>query len=211
MPTVVRPFRGVSAEERLAQRREDLIEAAFDVAGAVGLRKLTMTAVCERADLTQRYFYEHFRNRDELVNALYDTVFDEFFGRARLAAEAQPEDDLLARARAAMAVFVEFCASDPRKARVFAEASGSAAITAHRADSTRRFTEYATQQAIAARRPPTAREFTRVQLAASIVIGGMSEACGHWLSGAIDLPRDEFIDELAQLFVVAVDAALNTH
>ena len=38
-----------------------LIEAALDVVGARGLAGLTMTAVCARARLTERYFYESFR------------------------------------------------------------------------------------------------------------------------------------------------------
>lgn len=206
MPNIVRPFKGVSAEQRLVQRRADLIEAGFDVVGDGGVNNLTMTAVCERAGLTQRYFYEHFRNRDELIVALFDTVFDEFFGCAKAAVERAPLD-LFARARATMEVFVDFFASDPRKARVFGEAIMIDAIAAHKAESIRRFAEYAAAQATALSGPLTEREQKRVMLAVIIIVGGQAEASSQWLNGAIDLPRDEFIDELAELFVTAVDAA----
>ena len=208
MPTtVVRPFRGVSAQDRRAQRRVDLIEAAFDVAHDVGLAKLTMTAVCERAELTQRYFYEHFRNRDELVRALYDTVFDEFFGRARAATDAQPPDDLFARAKAALDVVVDFFTADDRKRRVFIEAQATPEVAEHKADATRRFVEYATDQAISAYSAPTPRQRIGVALAASIFLGGSSDAVAPWLAGQIDLPRDEFVNEMARLFVAAIAAA----
>ena len=206
MPNVVRPFKGVSAQDRLAQRRADLLEAAFDLVGDNGIGNLTMTSVCERAGLTQRYFYEHFRNRDELVVALFDAVFDEFFGRVREATDAAPAD-LYARARAATEVFVDFFTADPRKARVFAEAIATEAVAAHKADSIRRFAEYAAGQAMSLSGPFTEREQTRVLLAVIIIIGGQADAAAQWLSGTIDLPRDEFIDELAELFVTAVDAA----
>lgn len=206
MPNVVRPFKGVSAEDRVTQRRADLVEAALDLVGEIGVSSLTMTAVCERAGLTQRYFYEHFRNRDELIVALFDTVFDEFFGRVQEAVEAAPPD-LPARAHATMEVFVAFFASDPRKARVFAEATTIDAVAAHKTESVRRFAEYAAGQAISTSGPFTEREQTRVMLAALIIVGGQAEAATQWLRGTIDLPRDEYIDELAELFVAAVDAA----
>jgi AcrR family transcriptional regulator len=75
--TVTRQFRGVSADERLMQRRALLLEAALDEVGEVGVAQLRMNTVCKRARLTQRYFYEHFRNRDELLAALFDSVIDE--------------------------------------------------------------------------------------------------------------------------------------
>ncbi|WP_169584727.1 TetR/AcrR family transcriptional regulator [Antrihabitans stalactiti] len=206
MPNVVRPFKGVSAEDRVTQRRADLIDAALDLVGSGGIGNLTMTAVCEGAGLTQRYFYEHFRNRDELVVALFDTVFDEFFGRVQDAVEAAPPD-LSARAHATMEVFVDFFASDPRKARVFAEATTADVVTAHKTESVHRFAEYAVGQVISTAGPFTEREQTRVLLAVIIIVGGQADAAAQWLRGTIDLPRDEFIDELAELFVTAVDAA----
>lgn len=33
---------------------------------------MTMTEVCARAGLTERYFYESFRNLDELLVAIFD-------------------------------------------------------------------------------------------------------------------------------------------
>src|SRR5690349_12806353 len=66
-PPSSRTFRGQTAEERVAARRQALIDAALDLIGTTGWSSATMTAICSRAGLTERYFYESFRNRDALL------------------------------------------------------------------------------------------------------------------------------------------------
>lgn len=50
-----RTYRGVSQDERRAQRRSQLIGAAIQVYGERGYRQATVKAVCEAAGLTERY------------------------------------------------------------------------------------------------------------------------------------------------------------
>ena len=99
MAKVVRPYRGVSADERRAQRRAQLVEAALDVLGDAGLARTTMTEVCARAGLTERYFYESFGDRDELLIAVFDAITEETNDAALAALEAAPPD-LLERCKA---------------------------------------------------------------------------------------------------------------
>jgi AcrR family transcriptional regulator len=67
-------YGGHSAEERQFARRERLIEAAIRVYGEVGYRHATVKAVCEGAELTERYFYESFASSEALLIAAFDTV-----------------------------------------------------------------------------------------------------------------------------------------
>src|SRR5215468_9859716 len=69
-----RHYGGHSAEDRRLARRERLIEAAIRVYGEVGYRNATVKAVCEAAELTERYFYESFANSEALLIAAFDTV-----------------------------------------------------------------------------------------------------------------------------------------
>ena len=69
-----RHYGGHSAEERRLARRERLIEAAIRVYGEVGYRNATVKAVCEAAELTERYFYESFASSEALLIAAFDTV-----------------------------------------------------------------------------------------------------------------------------------------
>ena len=69
-----RRYRGVSGDERRADRRRRLLEAGLQLLGTVGWEQTTMTAVCAEARLTERYFYESFRNREQLLLAVLDGI-----------------------------------------------------------------------------------------------------------------------------------------
>lgn len=64
-----RRYRGADADERRAQRRDQLIAAAVQVYGERGYQNATVKAVCEAAGLTERYFYESFANSEALLLA----------------------------------------------------------------------------------------------------------------------------------------------
>ena len=113
-----RPYRGVSQEERRAQRRSQLIAAAIQVYGERGYRQATVKAVCEAAGLTERYFYESFANSEDLLIASYNAVTFSVFGELRKAAEAAGPDRMQ-RSRAMLRAYFTALRGDPRSARVF--------------------------------------------------------------------------------------------
>jgi AcrR family transcriptional regulator len=113
-----RPYRGVSHDERRAQRRSQLIAAAIEVYGERGYRQATVKAVCEAAGLTERYFYESFANSEDLLIASYNAVTYSVFGDIRtsgVAAGATRAE----RARAMLRAYFAALQRDPRSARVF--------------------------------------------------------------------------------------------
>lgn len=207
MSTVVRPFRGVSAEQRLAQRRADLLDAGLDEIAEVGVAKLRMSSVCERAGLTQRYFYEHFRNRDQLLDALHETMISDLITRTVEAVEAQPLD-LKIRARVAVTTFLDFFAEEPRRARLYTEGATLPALAARKAEGIRRYAEQAARQVCAVYGETDAQTEARIALAALVVVNGNAVVTLAWHNGEIDTPRDEYIDLLAQIFV---DALVGVH
>src|ERR1700732_1541609 len=127
MAGVVRPYRGISADERRASRRAPLLDAALEEVGERGMAGTTMTAVCARAGLTERYFYESFRDRDELLVAVLEACLADVDTAMFEAIDAAPPD-LLERARAAAGAMIAVLADDPRKARFYSEAAGAEAI-----------------------------------------------------------------------------------
>jgi len=117
-PLPARAYRGVSPEERRAQRRAKLIAAAIAVYGKRGYRQATVKAVCEEAGLTERYFYESFENSEDLLitsyNAVTYAVFGEIAAAAGTAGKARGE-----RARAMLHAYFAALQRDPLSARVF--------------------------------------------------------------------------------------------
>src|SRR5215212_10332014 len=103
--TPVRRWRGRSASERTAERRERLIEAALEVFGSRGYSASTVRDVCREAGLTERYFYESFPNREALLGALADRIVDDSL-EAVAAALADPGGDREGTVREALGRFV---------------------------------------------------------------------------------------------------------
>src|SRR5256885_10750517 len=65
---------GVPLQDRQVLRRDELIAAGVESLGSETGPALTVRAVCRKAGLTERYFYESFTDRDEFVRAVYDDV-----------------------------------------------------------------------------------------------------------------------------------------
>ena len=207
MTTVARPFRGVSADDRLRRRRDRLIDAGFAEIAEVGVAGLRMNSVCARAGLTQRYFYEHFANRDELLAVLWDALTDELIDRT-VATVAAQSLDLFARAKAALTVFVETVVDDPRKARLFAEALSVATLAERKSAAVHRYAEFTANQAFIVHGEQDARTAEQVKLAALIVVGGQADTAVLWMRNQIALNRRDYIESMAHMFVDAVTGIL---
>jgi AcrR family transcriptional regulator len=205
MPVVTqaaRTYGGVSAEDRRIDRRARLIEAGFDVLGGDGLAKVTMTAVCGRAALTERYFYESFRNLSELQLAMFDELAAELAETIVSAIEAAPAA-LLPRCRAAANALISVLVADPRRARAFAEATGSEVLRERRDAAIRNFAAILADQMREFAGVTAARQQPHLRLVTTMLVGGLAEAVAAWLDGAIDVSQDELVDDAAQVAVAA--------
>jgi AcrR family transcriptional regulator len=136
-----RTYRGASPEQRQAERRERLIEAAIAVFGTTGYRAATVEQVCAQAGLTKRYFYESFADSEALLLAAYERTTDRLHERVT-AAIAGAAPNLEAITRTALAEFIRAIDEDVRIARlVFFEILGvSPSVDAAYRAATGRFT-----------------------------------------------------------------------
>jgi AcrR family transcriptional regulator len=114
--------RGPVSEEtkvlRKLERRRQLIAAAIQVYGEQGYRHSSVRQVCERAGLTQRYFYESFAHSDELLTACYREVTQALHAdilHAANAAGSEPDR----RARAVLKAYFGVLKTQPQAANVF--------------------------------------------------------------------------------------------
>ena len=121
----LRRYGGVSGPERVARRRTLLLDAALELYGTHGYAETSVKDVCREARLTDRYFYESFRDSVDLFTSLYDHLTAELLALVATAVAAVPPDPER-QVRAAIEAFVRSLADDPRKARiVFAEPSSA--------------------------------------------------------------------------------------
>jgi AcrR family transcriptional regulator len=111
-----RSYGGASANERAAERRIKLMDAGLNVIGEVGYNAATVRAICAEAGLTERYFYESFKNSEDLLCAVYSHIIEntkQLAQAALLSAQQDPE----AMARAVLGLYFDIC-RNPQVARV---------------------------------------------------------------------------------------------
>ncbi|TYL52165.1 TetR/AcrR family transcriptional regulator [Nocardioides sp. BGMRC 2183] len=182
----------MSADERARQRRSKLLEATLAV-WTDPERNTTMTAICNEAGLTERYFYESFANLDDARRALLESIAGEIESATRRAAEEADAAgaDAVQRTRAAIRAFVDLLVADPRKGRAaIIEAGGVPALRGRRTELLR---EFAHATAAEAQVLPE-RSTSDGEIAGLLFIGGMAELVTAWLDGAVQATPAEIVD-----------------
>jgi len=113
-----RRYRGLTADERRANRRERLIAAAITAYGQHGYRQTTVSTICRIAGLTPRYFYEAFGNSEALLVAAFTTVTDLVMARVAEAGrvgDGDPDTRLVSM----LTTYYGLLRDEPDMARVF--------------------------------------------------------------------------------------------
>ncbi|MFD4368384.1 TetR/AcrR family transcriptional regulator [Rhodococcus sp. NPDC058521] len=111
-----RRYSGLEHGERKVARRAALIAAAVELFGTRGYTTTTVKQICDRAELTQRYFYESFKDRKTCLRAVYDEIIDDV---RRLTLEAlENASDFEDMAPLGVSAFVEYFTADPLRAQI---------------------------------------------------------------------------------------------
>ncbi|KAB7758920.1 MULTISPECIES: TetR/AcrR family transcriptional regulator [Mycobacteriaceae] len=191
----VRPYRGIDAAERLAQRRARLIDAGLEILGAAPpAPELTVRTICGGAGVAMRYFYESFSDKDVFVEAVFDHVVADLAATTQAAVAAAPPDE---QSRAGMANIVHAIAGDPRVGRLLFSAQLSNEVVARkRNESTAFFAMLLGQHAGDALQLPAG---DRRRAGTHFAVGGVAQTLSAWLSGEITFTPDELVDHLALL------------
>lgn len=196
-----RNYAGQTGSERVAARRTALLDAALELVGESGWDGLTIEAMCRNAGLNKRYFYEAFGNLDAAMAALIDEVAR---GVLDASLDAMPASGSPAKmTTASVRAFVAYLTEDRRRARVLLEAPPPGGAAAERRTA-------ATRQGVAltAARGRTVFQATDVagfELAASMVVGGTSQAVLDWLDGRVGGTREELVDGLVAMWLAIGD------
>jgi len=199
-------YRGISAEQRRDERRRRLMDAALEIMGTEGWSKTSVRAVCRRARLTSRFFYESFPDLDALAVAVFDDIVATATARLLEAVQAAPENPR-DQARAAIGTFVLDVTDDPRRARIlFVEALGSEPLMRRRLQTMHATARLIAEHGRATYRPPPEAEVL-VDVTATMLAGGIGELLITWLDGGLEISRDQLIEDCAALFAATAESA----
>jgi AcrR family transcriptional regulator len=198
----VRPYGGVSASERMAERHERLVQAGLEEFGTRGFGQTGVKDICRRAGLTDRYFYESFKDGAELFTAVFDRATQRLFevvSNALAGAPANPP----AQSRAVIEAYVRALADDPRLARVvFVEAPSAGPEVEHHMRATlRRFARLVEAGARPYLPPGVTEEALR--FGATSLVGAIERLMIEWQDGELGLSIEQIIDYLVGMLLAA--------
>jgi AcrR family transcriptional regulator len=183
---------GVPLENRLAVRRHHLIAAGVQLLGEASGPALTVRAVCRTAELTERYFYESFRNRDEFVHAVYDDVCTRAM-TALITAKSPRE---------AVERFVGLMVDDPVRGRVLLLAPAvEPVLTLSGAEWMPKFIELL-QRKLSRIADPVLQK-----MVATSLIGALTSLFTEYLNGRLEATREQFIDYCIEMVKAAAGYA----
>ena len=200
-----RAYGGLTAGERIAMRREKLLDAGLELFGTGGFAATGVKDVCREAGLTDRYFYESFANSEALFLAVFDRLADELFGAVAVAV-GEAGDDAEGQLRSAISAFVDALVADSRKPRVlFMEATAAGpAAAAHMRATLRRFSILVA--ATARTHLPVETSDEEVQLVALSLVGLLERAITDREEGALDIQPDRLVERCVSLYVTFLRA-----
>ncbi|MCT7365082.1 TetR family transcriptional regulator [Mycolicibacterium llatzerense] len=189
---------GRTGAERRAERRQRFIEAATEIWTENGWAAVTMRGVCAATGLNDRYFYEEFKTRDDLLVAAWDGVRSEVLGELSTLFNERIDRPAMETIAAAISIVVDRIASDPGQARILlAHHVGSSPLQDRRALAL----QDATQLVVEASRPHLLDDVDEAALRMDtlVAVGGFVEVITAWHSGLLDVSKDEVIVHTSRL------------
>ncbi len=197
--TSVRSYGGKSAEQRSQERRLRLVEATVTLLAEQGEAGTTMTAICARAGLTERYFYESFAQREDALLAALDHVGEQIASEAvRVVAETPGSAD--ERVHAVMASFVELVTRRPEVGLVaVVHSSATPRLRTRRHELLGSFADLVATEA-AGLYGEDAWPADRARLHGLVYVAGLAELVAAWLTGEVDLTGDQLTETASDLF-----------
>ncbi|MGN9838545.1 TetR/AcrR family transcriptional regulator [Nonomuraea sp. H19] len=188
----------MSAEQRLADRRERLMTAAYTLYAKPGFAATTIERLCAEARISNRAFYECFGSQEELLQEVHERCVEESLAVVTKAVQEAP-NTLEGRATAGIRAYIKFATADWRRARIMhVEVRRSGEVLA--LSRQRAVDSFAglVQEAVADF--PQAAPLKR-RLVALGVVGALQELLIEWLLTDDQPEIDELVDVAVHIFV----------
>ncbi|MGB3708645.1 TetR/AcrR family transcriptional regulator [Gordonia sp. (in: high G+C Gram-positive bacteria)] len=185
-------YRGQTLDDRIDERRKQLLDAAFTLLAHGGITAITMRAVARQASLSPRYFYESFADRSALLAAMFEQTMVAFAQAVSTAIQASATDPL-SQTKAAIAAVTELLDSDPTIARLLQESLAEDALRDTASAAIPRFIEMTAGLLIDDAWYRTADPI-KMRLDISALTGSLTRLFIDRSERRFDVSRDDFID-----------------
>lgn len=207
-PPPQRTYGGLSADERRAERRRKLMDAALEMFGTQGYSTASIERLCTKAGVSTRNFYEEFTGKEAVLIALHEQITEQARDAVIEAlAGASPDATTRERVEPAIRAYVASIASDLRAARIaYVETVGvSQAVEQSRIRLRQAWSELLVTEAerAAARGEAVPRDF---RLSAVVIIGAINNMVHFWSMNSADFTLEDVSAELTRLIMALLTA-----
>jgi AcrR family transcriptional regulator len=187
---------GKTAAERVAERRERLIDAGVELFGERGYAAASIRSVLQQSGLRDRYFGESFADLDSLLAAVYSRLIDEEISGC--AAAIYKTSGGSESARAMIDTITRSFEKNPGKARIKSREvlSGGPVAREQRRAGLRRLAQLVADLLPAS----TALNRSDVLLLGLSIVAAADELLLTWMDSAEGLTRDRVVDVVTLLF-----------
>jgi len=192
----VRDYDGKTAAERVAERRERLIDAGVELFGERGYAATSIRSVLQQSGLRDRYFGESFADLDSLLAAVYSRLIDEEISGCAAAIDKTGGGS--EGARAMIDTITRSYEKNPGKARIKSREilSGGPVAREQRHTGLRRLA-----QLVADLLPPSpSLNRSDVLLLGLGIVAAADELLMTWMDSAEGLTRDRVVDVVMLLY-----------
>nr|WP_283242132.1 TetR/AcrR family transcriptional regulator [Gordonia araii] len=184
------------------------MEATLDLISESGAAAVSKRSVCARARLNDRYFYEHFADRDVLLSALGQELTAEGL-QAVIGSMLLEGGAVENRVRAAVDAALDFFSEDPRRGRLLLESGADRVLQTERLSSIRAIVDAAVGVGpllFGENRPSD----DDLEVTAYILVSGSMDLLAAWLRGELAVSREVLGDRVVDLVSAAVARASAT-
>lgn len=204
-PSGTRRIRGLDAEQRRAQRREQLLAAALELFARDGYANTSIEQICQTAYVGNKAFYELFDSKEDCYVALLRQLAERVEQQVLQALQQSADEEDEETVRRVLSAFAHALVDDPRVAVAsFGEGSGiSPRVEAQRRENRRWAASFI--EAFWRRNQPSGDRARRDDIDYHVLavagVGGLFELVTDWVHAA-DPARPRKIDSLISELVM---------
>lgn len=187
------------------------MDAGLEVYARSGYANAKVRQICQQAGLTERYFYQSFDDKEHLLIALVDAIFEDAL--AAMAPQLENLDRPLEEvARKALDDFLESLIGDPRRARVMLiESVGVSTKTEQRRRAQFGNLRELLHNAGVSLLGDQAPSHEDADMTARALVGVTVELLISFVLGEIDVDRERLTDHIVQIFTTTAPIQSGGH
>ncbi|MFD9004118.1 TetR/AcrR family transcriptional regulator [Streptomyces sp. NPDC059582] len=203
----MRTYDGRTAEERVAARRQRIMESGLELFCTLGYSRTSIRAVLRHSKLQDRYFTESFSSLDDLMAGIVKEIYADETTRCRAAVESggQRRD----RAQRMLDVLTHGLIDDPRKGRIkLVESLAAGPLTAQeRRRGLLGMAGLVESLLTAGWRDPAVQP----AVMAMMLVGGVNQILLNWIDGIFaGSSREDVVEQVLHAFDAVVDLGTGT-